>query len=109
MATFDDQLEELGFRAESRAGQRGQVWSLAFNRHLTFMLHDEGEHVVLTWSFRAGEYFLERGWQLGAGETTFQELYPQADVRIKADMAAVRAEITRVLQRMRLDLGAIDL
>lgn len=110
MATFDDQLEELGFavQGQSRRGG-GLVWSLAVNRHLTFMLHDYRDHVVLTWSFQAGEYFLERGWVLGAGETTFQELYPQSDVKLATDITAVGAEITRVLTTLRLDLGAIDL
>lgn len=109
MATLDEQLEELGFRAQGSSRRGGLVWSLAFNRHLTFMLHDYKDHVVLTWSFRAGDYFLERGWVLGAGETTFQELYPQADVKLAAELGAIRAEITRVLSTLRLDLGAIDL
>ncbi len=109
MATFDDQLEALGFSAQGRSKRGGLMWTLSFNRHLTFMLHDYQDHVILTWSFQAGEYFLERGWVLGAGETTFQELYPQADVKLATDVDTVRAEITRVLSTLRLDLGALEL
>ncbi|MFT5222259.1 MAG: hypothetical protein ACI867_000558 [Glaciecola sp.] len=109
MATFDDQLEGLGFRAQGRSRKGGLMWALPFNRHLKFMLHDYTEHVIFTWSFQAGEYFLERGWVLGAGETTFQELYPQSDVRLATDIKAVRAEITRVLSTLRFDLGTIEL
>lgn len=109
MVTFDDQLEELGFTVQGQSRRGGQMWTLPFNRFLTFMLHDYRDHVVLTWSFGAGEYFLERGWVLGAGETTFQELYPQSDVKLGTDIGEVRTEITRVLSTLRLDLGSLDL
>lgn len=108
-ATFDDQLEELGFVIGGESRRGGLMWTLVFNRHLTFTLHDYKDHVVLTWAFQAGEFFQERGWLLGAGETTFQELYPRADVKLATEITAVEAEIRRVLGTLRLDLGAIDL
>ncbi len=108
-ATFDDQLEELGFHAQGESRRGGLMWTLSFNRFLTFMVHDYRDHVVLTWSFQAGEFFQERGWLLGAGETTFQELYPQADVRLATEISAVEAEIRRVLLTLRIDFGALDL
>ncbi len=108
-ATFDDELEELGFVAQGESRRGGLMWSLPVNRFLTFALHDYRDHVLFTWSFQAGEFFQERGWLLGAGETTFQELYPQSDVRLAADIGAVEAEIRRVLGTLRLDLGALDL
>jgi hypothetical protein len=54
--TFEDELEELGFRVSgtSRWGG-GRLWSLPFNRHLTFMLHDYGDAVVLTLSLALGD------------------------------------------------------
>ncbi len=107
--TFDDQLEELGFVVQGESRRGGLMWALPFNRFLTFTLHDYRDHVVLTWSFQAGDYFLERGWILGAGETSFQELYPRADVKLPTEITAVEAEIRRVLTTLRLDLGAIDL
>lgn len=103
--TFDDDLEELGFRVQGRTRRGGVMWSLPLNRFLTFTLHDYHDHVVLTWAFDLGEFLLERGWQIGAAETSFQELYPQRDVRLAVDIGAVEAEITRVLRSLRLDLG----
>lgn len=81
------------------------MWVLEFNRFLTFTIHDYRDAVVLTWAFDLGEFMLERGWQIGAADTSFQELYPQRDVRLALDIAAVEAEITRVLSTLRLDLG----
>lgn len=103
--TFDDDLEELGFRAQGRSRRGGTMWVLPFNRFLTFTLHDYRDSLVFTWSFDLGEFLLERGWQIGAAETSFQELYPQRDVRLAVDIAAVEAEITRTLRSLRLDLG----
>lgn len=110
-ATFEDELESLGFRQQGASRRGGRMWVLPFNRHLTFTVHDHhqsGDHpddVLLTWSFALGEYLLEHGWQLGAGETSYQELYPQRDVRVPADVDSVGGEITRVLASLRLDLG----
>lgn len=104
-ATFDDELEHLGFRAQGSSRRGGRMWTLAFNRLLTFTLHDYEDTVVLTWSFALGEYALERGWQIGASETAGQELYPQRDVRLPVDAEAVRGEVTRVLASLRLDLA----
>ena len=107
--TFDDELEELGFRAQGGSRRGGMQWVLAFNRHLTFVVHDYSDALVMTWAFDLGEFLLERGWQIGAAETSFQELYPQADVRLPVRIDAVEGEITRVLRSLRLDLGDPDL
>lgn len=103
--TFEDQLEALGFRAQGASRRGGTMWVLEFNRFLTFTLHDYRDEVLLTWSFGLGEYLLGQGMQVGAGETSFQELYPQHDVKLPIDVEAVGAEITRVLSRLRFDFG----
>lgn len=108
-ATFDDELEQLGFRVQGVSRRGGRMWTLAFNRMLTFTVHDYDEAIVLTWSFALGEYALARGWQIGASDTAAQELYPQHDVRLPLDAHAVRGEVTRVLAALRLDLGDPDL
>lgn len=106
MAQFAEDLAGLGFVVDGSGRRSGRTWSLDFNRHLTFMVHQfDADEVVLTWSFDLGEYFLERDMQIGAAETSFQELYPRHDVRVPADADAVRGEITRTLARLRLDLG----
>jgi len=107
--TFDDQLEAMGFERHGRARTGAVLWVLPINRFLTFTLHDEHAAVLLTWSFDAGEFFLSRGWLLGAGETSFQELHPQRDVRLTTDIEAVKAEMRRVLASLRVDLGAFEL
>lgn len=108
-STFDDQLEQLGFRAQGSSRRGGRMWTLTFNRLLTFTLHDYDDAVVLTWALALGDYALERGWQIGASETSGQELYPQHDVRLPLDGEAVRGEVTRVLASLRFDLADPDL
>lgn len=107
--TFDDELESLGFRTAGSSRRGGRLWSLPFNRFLTFTLHDYDDAVVLTWAFALGEFLEERGFTIGSGETSFHELFPRHDVRLPLDIEAVGGEITRVLARLRLDLGAPDL
>lgn len=105
-----DGLSELGFRLASTARSGEQTWAVAFNRHLTFTVHESGgETLVLSWAFGLGDYVEERGWRMSVTDTSTAELYPQHDVRIAADVGAVRAEISRVLQQLRLDLGDPDL
>jgi len=103
--TFDDELEALGFRVQGHSRRGGRLWTLPFNRFLTFTLHDYDDAVVLTWSFLLGDYLLERGWQFSSTDTSTTELYPQHDVRLPLDVDALRGEITRVLSTLRLDLG----
>jgi hypothetical protein len=103
--TFDDELEALGFRVQGSSRRGGRMWTLAFNRMLTFTLHDYDDAVVLTWTFAWGDYLLERGWQTSTTDPSAAELYPQHDVRLPLDVDAVRGEVTRVLATLRLDLG----
>jgi hypothetical protein len=103
--TFDDQLEELGFQAAGSSRRGGRLWSLPFNRFLTFTIHDYHDAVFLTWAFALGEFLEERGFVIGSGETSFHELFPRNDVRLPLDIEAVGGEITRVLATLRLDLG----
>lgn len=103
--TFEDQLEELGFREQGQTRKGGRIWSLTFNTFLTFTLHDYHEHVVMTWAFALGDYVERRGWVLGSGETSFHELFPSRDVRLPVDIRAVEGEITRTLSTLRIDLG----
>lgn len=100
-----EELSDLGFVRQGESRRGGTMWELAFNSYLTFTLHDYGDHVVLTWRFELGDYLLTRGLQVGAGETSFQELYPQRDSRLEREPDALRAEITRVLSTLRFDLA----
>jgi hypothetical protein len=104
-ATFDDALEQLGFRLQGTTRRGGRQWVLAFNRYLSFTLHDYDDTAVLTWSCALGDYVDERGWQLSVTDLSTAELYPQRDVRLPLDIEAVRGEITRVLTTLRIDLG----
>ncbi len=104
-ATFEAELEALGFVDQGMTRWGGRSWLLEFNRFVTFTVHDHGDEVVFTWACALGDYMLERGMQIGAGETSFQELYPSHDVRLPADPDALRAEISRSLHRLRFDLG----
>jgi hypothetical protein len=105
---FEDELGALGFRLGGASRRGGQMWTLAFNRFLTFTLHDYGEAVVLTWSFAWGEFLVERGWQSSTTDVS-AELYPAGDVRLPRDVQAVGGEVTRVLTTLRLDLGDPEL
>jgi hypothetical protein len=102
---FEGDLLALGFRLQGASRRGGRMWSLAFNRFLTFVLHAYDDAVVLTWSFALGEYLEERSWRTSVTDASVIELYPRADVRIPAEIDAVGAEITRVLASLRLDLG----
>jgi hypothetical protein len=103
--TFDDELEALGFRVQGESRRGGRMWALAFNRYLTFTLHDYDDAVVLTWSFAFGEFLLDRGWRSSTTDVSVAEIYPQHDVRLPLDVDALGGEITRVLASLRLDLG----
>lgn len=104
-ATFDHELEQLGFRLQGASRRGGRMWTLAFNRFLLFSLHDYGDVAVLTWSAALGDYLEERGWRFGVTDTSTAELYPAHDVRLPRDASTVRGEVTRVLATLRLDLG----
>lgn len=103
--TFDDELEALGFRVQGSSRRGGRMWTLAFNRALTFTLHDYDDSVVLTWSIALGEQLEERGWQSSVTDTSVMEIYPRHDVRLPLRIEAIEAEIRRVLVSLRLDLG----
>lgn len=105
MAVFEDGLEELGFELAGSSRRGGRMWRLAFNRHLEFVLHDYDDAVVMSWSFAMGEFAAEKGWVLGSGELSFHALYPRNDVKLPIEVAAVEAEIRRILVSLRLDLG----
>lgn len=106
--TFEAELAAMGFVDAGETRWGGQQWQLDQNRHLTFTVHRfPGEdEVVVTWRVELGDFFLERGMQIGAGETSFQELYPAVDVRVPATADDVAAEIVRTRQRLLLDLAA---
>jgi hypothetical protein len=106
--TFEAELEHLGFRLQGTTRRGGRQWLLAFNRYLSFTIHDHADSadtVVLTWSCALGDYLDARGWRLSVTDLSTAELYPQRDVRLPADAEAVRGEITRVLATLRIDLG----
>lgn len=98
-------LKEIGFRVQGETRRGGRMWALPFNRFLTFVLHEYDDDLVLTWSVALGDYLIERGWQVGVTDPTATELYPQNDVRLKADIEVVQGEITRVLGALRMDLA----
>lgn len=104
-STFEDGLEELGFTLTGSSRRGGRMWQLDFNRFLTFVLHDYHDSVVLSWSLDLGDFASERGWVLGTGETSFHQVYPATDVRVAAELAAVEAELRRVLGGLRVDFA----
>ncbi len=106
---FADQLGMLGFRSQGMSRRGGRMWSLRFNRYLTFVLHHYGDSVVLTWSFALGEYLAGIGWRSSVTDTSVVEVYPEHDVRLPLEIEAVGGEINRVLAGLRLDLGEKDL
>lgn len=111
---FTRAIAELGFEPGALSRRGGRTWLLAFNRHLTFSVHDgghdgDGASILMSWALSLGEYLEERGWRLSVTDTSTAELYPQRDVRIARDVEAVGAEIGRVLATLRLDLGDPDL
>ena len=103
--TLERGLEELGFSFQGTSRRGGRQWVLPVNRFLTFVVHDHGDEVVVTWSCALGDYVQERGWQLSVTDLSTAELYPQRDVKVPRDIDAVRGEVTRVLALLRLDLG----
>jgi len=103
--SFEEGIEGLGFVQAGHSRRGGRMWTLTFNSYLEFTLHDYHEHVVLTWSLNLGEFVQTRGMQIGAGETSYQELYPQRDVKLAIDVDRVRAEITRTLGSLRFDFA----
>ncbi len=107
--TFDDELERIGFRPHGSSRRGGRMWVLPFNRYLTFVLHDYRDSVVLTWAFALGEFADERGWRSSMTDLTTAEIYPKTDVKLPLDIEVIGGEITRVLQSLRLDLGAPEL
>lgn len=103
--TFDDQLEALGFRVQSTSRRGGRRWDLSFNSVLTLMIHDYDDHVVLTWHCELGRLLHRLDWRSSPSDASELEFFPAHDVRLPLDIAAVQSEITRVLVRLRLDLG----
>lgn len=103
--TFEDGLEELGFRLTGASRRGGRMWQLDFNRFLSFVLHDYHDSVVLSWALDLGDFAADRGWVLGSGETSFHQVYPAADVRVAAELTAVEAELRRVLATLRVDFA----
>ncbi len=104
-SSFDAQLSQLGFQLQGSSRRGGRMWALAFNRFLTFVLHDYGDGLVLSWSVALGEYLEERDWRSSVTDASVIELYPRSDVRVPREIEAVGGEITRVLASLRLDLG----
>lgn len=104
-ASFVDELEALGFRAQGESRRGGRMWALPFNRFLTFVLHAYDDAALLTWSFDLGEFADERGWRSSVTDLTAAEIYPKHDVRLPLDVDAIGGEITRVLASLRIDLG----
>lgn len=102
--TFEDHLEQLGFRLGGSTRRGGRMWTLQLNSYVTFVLHDYHDHVVLTWSAALGDLLAARGWVLGTGELSFHDVYPAHDVRLDASTTAVEAELRRVLGTMQIDL-----
>lgn len=105
MATYEDGLAALGFELTGESRRGGRMWTLPFNHHLKFTLHDYDDAVVLTWSFALGEYVAQRGWMLGSGDLSTHDLYPVNDVKLPIEIEALEAELRRTLTTLRLDLG----
>lgn len=103
--SFAHDLAALGFGVAGR-DRRGVVqYARRPNHYLTQWVHDDGTRALFTWEYELGEYVAAVGWQIGAAETSMQILYPQHDVRIPREGAAVASELDRLEARLgRLDL-----
>lgn len=102
---FEDEVAELGFRVTGESRRGGRMWTLQFNHHLRFALHEYDDRLLVSWAFALGEHVVERGWQSSISDESALEIYPATDVVVARQMDAVRGELTRVLASLRLDLG----
>lgn len=107
---FADALATLGYVVVQQDRRGTLQFARRANRFLTEWVHDDGAAALFTWEFDLGEFCASMGWQIGAGETSFQILYPRYDVRTARDGGAIAAEMERLEARLRrLDLAAPDL
>jgi hypothetical protein len=100
---FDSDLQALGFRVVGQ-NRRGVVtYGKQANKHLLYHVHwnPDDDEVLFTWEFAVGEFFDERGMQIGSNESLNLFLFPQHDSKGPAEVAFVAAELDRAEQLFR--------
>lgn len=97
---FHDELLGFGFLAVQKDRRGTLQYARRPNRYLTEWVHDDGTGALFTWEFALGEFCDAAGWQIGAAETSLHILYPQFDVELPREGAAVEAEIGRLEARL---------
>lgn len=97
---FHDDLVGLGFVAVQKDRRGVLQYVRRANSYLSQWVHDDGSEALFTWEFALGEFCEAAGWQIGAAETSLHILYPQFDVQLARDGAAVSAEVVRLESRL---------
>jgi len=99
---FFQSLERRGFApAPQRASRAIQTYSARPNRFLTWVhVYDDGT-ALFTWEFAITDYLLERGMQLGSGESLNTFLFPVQDERGPQDPAWLAHAIELAEARLR--------
>jgi hypothetical protein len=100
---FNADLEALGFRPVGQ-NRRGEItYAKQGNRYLVYNVHWDPAtgDVLFTWEFAIGEFFDERGMQIGSNESLNLFLFPQYDAKGRADIAFVVGELDRAEQVFR--------
>lgn len=100
---FDADLQALGFRVVGQ-NRRGVVtYGKQASKHLLYNVHwnPEEDEVLFTWEFAVGEFFDERGMQIGSNESLNLFLFPQYDAKGPAELSFVATELDRAEQLFR--------
>lgn len=103
---FDEELDLLGFKLSQTKRDGVRQFSLERNRFLTYWLHvppDPGP-ALFTWEFSIGEYMADYGLQLGSSEPLNQFLFPQDDLEVPQDLAAV----VKAMERTEATFAGMD-
>ena len=103
---FDETLARLGFAPSQDRPSRGlRTYAAHPNPYLTYWVHayDDGS-ALFTWEFAITDYLLERGMQLGSGETLNVYMFPARDERGRQESGWLVA----VLDRAEAALRSID-
>lgn len=104
---FQGDLDALGFRLVQDRRTGTLQYARQASDYLTYWVHWDtvAGQVLFTWEFSVGEFFSDRGLQIGANEELNQFLFPKHDARGPQDIAFVVDEMDRAEQMLR----AVDL
>jgi len=101
--TFDSDLQALGFKAVGQNRKGVVTFEKRANRYLVYNVHwnPEENDVLFTWEFAVGEFFDQRGMQIGSNESLNLFLFPQHDAKGPPEAAFVASELDRAEQLFR--------